>query len=392
MVGESPFIMVQEGNCTLFEKLRNIESAGGHLAVIISDKLEKVEGIFISDEGTGADINIPAVLIARSDGRVLANYYINHVQSHEEIKDIRIEVQFENENLDNTVKYDLWYAPNQESAYLFLREFRDLQKALGDNAILGVHFFTYPHFSYNPYAKQDFKDCLGSGLYCIRPGKSGVNLGSYIVRESIVQKCIYNYAYEDKKKPKRDLFWNYMDNFYEKCVKGRKFDYMCTDEVLKKVGIPTKNIYQCYNDSFYEYKNENNYELYSKNEFLDNDYDLRKKNFVSKSPSITINERLYLGKWDAGYIFESLCASLIEKPEACYLEATFEKELNGLTFTDFMITIGIVIIMNIILFLICKRIIKKGIAENVDSTDIDNKIDNVVDSYLALRDSAPNEE
>ena len=147
MVGESPFIMVQSGQCSIMEKINNIEQAGGHLAIIISDSDENINGIFVSDDGSGFDITIPAVLISSSDGRILANYYINHVHSHQDIKDIRLEVKFENENLDNTVKYDIWYSPDQENVYLFFRELRSMQNILGDSAILGVHFFTYPHFN-----------------------------------------------------------------------------------------------------------------------------------------------------------------------------------------------------------------------------------------------------
>jgi hypothetical protein len=183
-----------------------------------------------------------------------------------------------------------------------------------------------------------------------------------------------------------------MDNFYEMCLREKKIDDNCSDKVMKEVGVPLKEIYKCYNNSFYEYKEESSFDLYSKNYYLDRDYELRKDNFVTKSPSITINDRLYLGKWEPEYVFESLCASLIDKPEACYLEATFERNLNGVTLGQFIITIVVVLIINVTIFFICKRIIKKGIADNVDSSDIDSKIDNAVGSYLALRDSAPNDE
>ena len=74
------------------------------------------------------------------------------------------------------------------------------------------------------------------------------------------------------------------------------------------------------------------------------------------------------------------------------MEATFERKLKGVSLLAFLLIIGAVIIINIILFLVCKRIIKKGIEERVETTDIDNKIDKAVDSYLALRDSAPGED
>ena len=391
LIGESPFIMVFEGNCSLFDKVSNIEKAGGHLAIIISETKEEVEGIFLSEEGLGSEITIPAVLISRLDGNQLTNYYMKHANSHEEIKDIRLEVKFENENLDNTVKYDVWYNPDQENTYIFFNEFKELQNALGDEAILGIHFFSYPHFTYSPSQRQEIQNCLGSGLYCIRPRKAGVTDGTKVLKESIRQRCVYNYAFENKNTKKRKLFWEYMKLFYEKCVKEKNIEESCSIEVIKKIGIPEKDIKKCYEDSVVD-KFGNNSEVFSKNIFLNKDYELRKKNFVSKSPSITINDRVYLGSWKAETVFESLCASLIMKPEICYTEVTFDRDIKGVRLITFLVIIFVALIMNILLFLGCKTIIKNGIQERVDSSEIDNKIDNVVGSYLALRDSAPGED
>ena len=388
LVGETPFIMVNEGECNYFTKINNVEQAGGHLAIIVSNDNNIDDGIFISEEGLSSNITIPALLISKNDGQYLINYYKEHADSHEDIKDIRFEVKFENEKLDNTVKYDVWYIPDQENTYIFFKEFKSLQDAIGEDAQLGIHFFSFPHYTYSPDQKQNIQNCLGSGLYCIRPGKAGVTDGTDVLKEGIRQKCIYNYAYENKKK--RKIFWEYMDTFYEKCLKEKKINRACSDEVLKKVGIPENDINKCYKDSFVS-KGEN-YELYSKNTFLDKDYELRKKNFVSKSPSITINDRVYLGSWKAESVFESLCASLIEKPEICYSEVIFDRDIKGLSLTGFIIFILIVLVINVFIFLLCKRAIKKAIQKRVDSSEIDHKIDNVVGSYLSLRDSAPEEE
>ena len=384
--------MVKQGNCSFFTKMSNIESSGGHVAIIISDTDESVEGIFLSDEGLGADITIPAVLISNRDGKILTDYYIKHADSHEAIKEIKLEIKFQNENLDNTVKYDVWYSPDQENAYLFFKEFRDLQKVLGESAILNIHFFTYPHFSYMPNKKIKIENCFGNGLYCVRPGKVGVTDGTNVIRESLRQKCIYNYVFDNNKDRNKKLFWDYIEKFYDKCVYERKIDKSCSDKIIKNVGLPEKEINKCYEESFVGYKEDKDYEYYAKNNILDRDYDLRKKNFISKSPSITINDRVYLGSWRAEYIFESLCASLIKKPEACYMEVNFNRNLKGVTLSTFLLIILAVIIVNIILFMVCKRIIKKGIEERVDSTDFDNKIDKAVGSYLALRESAPGED
>ncbi len=62
---------------------------------------------------------------------------------------------------------------------------------------------------------------------------------------------------------------------------------------------------------------------------------------------------------------------MIKKPESCYMEVTFDRSLKGVSLPVFIIIIVSVLIINIIIFLICKRIIKKGIQAKVDSTDID---------------------
>ena len=38
IVGDSPFVIVKIGKCSATQKVRNIEEAGGHAAIIINDK------------------------------------------------------------------------------------------------------------------------------------------------------------------------------------------------------------------------------------------------------------------------------------------------------------------------------------------------------------------
>ena len=83
---------------------------------------------------------------------------------------------------------------------------------------------------------------------------------------------------------------------------------------------------------------------------------------------------------------------MIKKPEACYIEHTFNKKIKGVTLSSFLSIILVVIFINVILFLICKTVINKGIKYWVENSNINNKIENVVGSYLNLRDSAPSEE
>ena len=44
--------------------MRNVERAGGSLAIIIDDRTENISDTIMSDDGTGTGIRIPSLLIS----------------------------------------------------------------------------------------------------------------------------------------------------------------------------------------------------------------------------------------------------------------------------------------------------------------------------------------
>ena len=177
--------MVKKGLCSYTQKVRNIEEAGGHVAIIVNDNDDKVEEMFLADDGHEGDLSIPAILISRTDGEKIINYYMMHKENKQQIKDIIFEIKFDLENKNKIVKYDIWYTPDLENVYTFMNDFQKYQKSLGEFAKMEPHFVTYPHFMYDPNSNIPKEDCLGSGLYCIRPGKLGISDDSIISIESI---------------------------------------------------------------------------------------------------------------------------------------------------------------------------------------------------------------
>ena len=101
--------------------------------------------------------------------------------------------------------------------------------------------------------------------------------------------------------------------------------------------------------------------------------------------SLTINGRLYDGSWRAEYVFDALCASLIKKPEVCFKMGIQREE--GLSGPIVFIIIIIVLAINIILFILCKNLIKKKIMDRIESIDINSRIDDAVNTYFALKDN-----
>ena len=68
--------MVDRGNCTFATKVRNIAQAGGALALVIDNKNENVNNVIMSDDGTGAGLRIPAMMVGKKDGEILKDYFL----------------------------------------------------------------------------------------------------------------------------------------------------------------------------------------------------------------------------------------------------------------------------------------------------------------------------
>jgi hypothetical protein len=84
-------------------KVRNVERAGGSLAVIIDDGNSDIANVVMSDDGTGTGILIPSMLISRKDGEKLKDYLKS--ASQEDAYQAALQVEFVLENHDNTVKW-----------------------------------------------------------------------------------------------------------------------------------------------------------------------------------------------------------------------------------------------------------------------------------------------
>ena len=162
---------------------------------------------------------------------------------------------------------------------------------------------------------------------------------------------------------------------------------MCSDSTAALVGLQVNQIEQCISESFIgalSEKQNQNYKKVLKNKILDEEFILRKKNFIARVPSLTINGRLYDGSWRAEYVFDALCASLIKKPDVCFKEE-IQRE-GGFSGPAVFVIIMIVLTINIILFILCKNLIKKKIMDRIDSIDINSRIDDEVNKYFALKD------
>jgi hypothetical protein len=107
--------------------VRNIEKAGGSLAVIIDDSSEDIRDVIMSDDGTGAGIRIPSMLISKKDGKLLKDFL--RLASPEVAAQASLSAEFIMSNPDNTVEWSLWYTSSNDRALDFIKYFyEDMQK------------------------------------------------------------------------------------------------------------------------------------------------------------------------------------------------------------------------------------------------------------------------
>jgi hypothetical protein len=381
-------ILIFSGTCSFVQKVKNVEKIGGHVALIINNNADPIEYIVMSDDGRGRDITIPGVLISQSDGFKLSDFYRTNKDNQKVLDSIVLEVDFEMEHSSNTVKYDIYMSSDNEAVYKLLKELTDYQRELGDQAILNVHYITYQSVLYSKNTPIEIANCLGAGKYCAQPGKFKTSEGRVIVKENIRQACIFRYA-RDQNKP--EIYTTYMTNFFNKCLDKPDPDFSeeCASLITQQIPEITDNaINVCINNSFKPLSTwvSGDKNLYMENTILDQENKDRNDYLVSFLPTILINGRNFWGSWRADNVFEAICAGFKKKPEVCYDEGAFKRDSSMGWFGISMIVI-LIIAVNAVVFYFCKNYIRRKIVERIESTDINHKINTVVTSYLALRDS-----
>jgi extracellular elastinolytic metalloproteinase len=70
----APIVIVERGGCTFVTKVRNIARAGGKGVIIIDSMNENVTEVTMGDDGTGAGLRIPAIMIGKKDGNEILSF------------------------------------------------------------------------------------------------------------------------------------------------------------------------------------------------------------------------------------------------------------------------------------------------------------------------------
>ena len=163
--------MVERGGCHFVTKSRNIALNGGKIALIIDSKNEDISGINMADDGTGAGIRIPSVMIGNRDGKILKNFFKE--ASGELRKEIVLNLEFNAPKKTNDVKVELWYTHSDRKTLNFVNSLGTLMKPIIDDIEFVPNFVTYSC----PDCTKEFKkeNCLSNGAFCATSHKNADN-------------------------------------------------------------------------------------------------------------------------------------------------------------------------------------------------------------------------
>lgn len=134
----TPFYIVERGDCSFVKKIRNMESIGVAVGIIIDTNEENVDNVIMSDDGTGGGIRIPSMLIGKTDGKKLLDFLKR--ASDEEIEQTAIMAQFIMEKPDDRVEYDIWFTSSNDRALDFISDFKEHDSKFGEKVLMTPHY------------------------------------------------------------------------------------------------------------------------------------------------------------------------------------------------------------------------------------------------------------
>lgn len=78
----------------------------------------------MTDDGSGAGLRIPSMLVSKEDGAKLIDFM--ETASKNELESVLLLANFDITRPDNRVKYDLWYTSTNEVMLDFIQDFFEI--------------------------------------------------------------------------------------------------------------------------------------------------------------------------------------------------------------------------------------------------------------------------
>ena len=369
----TPFYIAERGDCSFVKKIRNMESIGVAVGIIIDTNEEDVDNVIMSDDGTGGGIRIPSMLIGKTDGKKLIDFLKR--ASEEEIEQTAIMAQFVMEKPDDRVEYDIWFTSSNDRALDFISDFKAHDSRFAEKVLMTPHYvFWKCTFCEDEYLQND---CYGGGRYCaVEPSNEDMK-GREIILEDLREKCLYRKAYSEAST--RNIWWEYMAYVHQSCYNVINED--CSRRAHERLGLDFAETQRCVKSSFSSSDWASNK---TSNYMIDEEIDYWRTYGAGIYPALVINNRTYRGQLESLAVFNALCAGFANPPAMC--QATLSSYSPDFLPGDEGIGGGVIVAIILVLALLNVIIVYcyRRYAKREMQNEMQMQIESAVSQYFAL--------
>ena len=387
-IDKFPILLIKRGGCSFTTKVRNAQNIGASMVFIADNKHENIHSIIMADDGTGNDIVIPSAMISYEDGNTIIKY-MNENKNELIIVDANFGVvEDENKNDVKNVTFEFFFSSSEVRAYEFLRNVSEYLNVFGEQIIFIPHYVTHRSPFYDKSNTNPIENCVSFGKYCYFPKETTVEKdGRNIVIEDVRQKCMYNLSVN---KNKISNYFKYMNSFYENCLNvenNKRINEECSQIALVNAGFTQDYLNNCVKESFFSNKYNLAEMIENDNSLLANDYSIQNDYILTTFPAVSINKKRIKGAIKESVVISKICEEVEKKPNFCWNNEIVSKK--GMSFSSIFFIICFFILINVIIFILCRNYIQKRVYERVNNSeiDIDGRINNVIANYFSLKDS-----
>lgn len=328
------------------------------------------------EDSTGADVQIPAVLISKKDGQAFIDY-LKFLNTSQQNLVVTLDFDFTQKEDKVTVRY--YGSSDDPKIYQLISsitsDFAELHEEINFEPV----FKTYEHF-FIVDNRSSIAHCFSAGRYCADPNSLyNIGDGREILEENMKQKCVWEIK-------GLSGYFRYAEVFEKRCLKdfkgrGDSFRGYCSNDVLEEIGINAKEIDKCMSDSVKSEETFQNAILVEDTEILKNDRKKVQHSNLVFFPAITVNGVEFRGKWSEANLLEDVCASYTTMPNYC---RKFLNKVNDTTWPVMGLVMTICVLINVLILGVCLWKIRDKIREKVMSEEFSMTVNNVVTNYKKL--------
>ena len=374
-------LLAYKGACPIFQKARNAQSAGATMLVLINDNSQNISEVILEEDVSGSEIKIPVGLISLYNGRILHNYIDTYPKNR-----IMVEINIQPTNPKKRVELKLFFSSSELRAYQLLSNLTAYLDKYDDQVTLIPIYVTHQIPAYDPNNAKRENNCVSKGKYCYFPKETTITQdGTQILLESLRQKCMYQ---KSKKSKKIKYYFDYMDKFYKNCLSTpiTRFNDKCSKEILDIMGFNIDYLDECVADSFGVKSLLSSSYADNENYIFKNDYLEIIKYKLSSFPAVVVDDQPIEGIIKEYKVAVALCDAVKVKPAFCtFLSGTVIESNPTRSWTFFLIVV--IIIINLFLFIVFRKYIRKRIGEkiNLNMIEVNGRVNNILTNFFRFR-------